>query len=276
MSQEDYNTLYLGLNIASTVCTIVGSLTRPWKGSNCFIAGTLVACLDENGNEIYKPIEEIEVGDKVLAYDEETGEQAYKEVVRLFRNETKEWYHIHVNGEEIVCTGAHPFYVAGEGFVCAKDLKISDKLLLSDGTRAIIKEIQIEQLSTPEITYNFEVADFHTYYVTESNVLVHNTCPFDEFYDNPEKLIGKSADEIGEVLGDGWTRTAYGSKGDGWRFINKNGSKIVYHSAGGRHKTAYYILQKANSNIRLKVVGIGYDTLNELRTIYYVLNQIIS
>lgn len=44
------------------------------------MAGTLVACLDKDGNEIYKPIEEIEVGDMVLAYDEETGEQCYKPV----------------------------------------------------------------------------------------------------------------------------------------------------------------------------------------------------
>lgn len=33
----------------------------------------------------------IEVGEEVLAFNEETGKQAYKPVVRLFRNETKEW-----------------------------------------------------------------------------------------------------------------------------------------------------------------------------------------
>ena len=127
-----------------------------------------------------KPIEEIEVGDLVLAYDEETGEQAYKKVVRLFRNETKEWYHIFVNGEEIVCTGGHPFYVVGEGFVKAKDLKISDKLLLSSGKCVTIEEIQVEQLATPETTYNFEVEDFHTYYVSENEILVHNDCSSDK------------------------------------------------------------------------------------------------
>ena len=85
-----------------------------------------------------KPIEEIEVGDKVLAYDEETGKLAYKPVVRLFRNETKEWYHVFVEGEKIVCTGGHPFYVLGIGFVEARNLKTSDKLLLSNGKEAII------------------------------------------------------------------------------------------------------------------------------------------
>jgi hypothetical protein len=31
-------------------------------------------------------------------------------------------------------------------------------------------------LKTPVKVYNFEVEDFHTYYVSELNVLVHNTC----------------------------------------------------------------------------------------------------
>ena len=66
-----------------------------------------MACLNENGEEVRKPIENIAVGTLVLAYDEETGEKAYKPVVRLSRKTTKEWYHIRVNGEEIVCTGGH-------------------------------------------------------------------------------------------------------------------------------------------------------------------------
>ena len=99
-----------------------------------------------------------------------------KTVVRLFRNQTKEWYHVFVDGEEIVCTAEHPFYVAGKGFVPAKALTTKDRLVLSDGLKVDIDKIEIEKLDAPETTYNFEVADFHTYYVTESNILVHNTC----------------------------------------------------------------------------------------------------
>ena len=114
--------------------------------------------------------------------------------MRLSRNTTKEWYHICVNGEEIVCTGGHPFYVLNaeedrkivryQGvksdkngrWIEAKELKTSDKLLLSDGTCAIINSVAVETLENPETTYNFEVEDFHTYFVSESNVLVHNRC----------------------------------------------------------------------------------------------------
>ena len=133
--------------------------------------------------------------DLVLAYDEETGEQAYKPVVQLFRNESKEWYHVQVNGEEIVCTGGHPFYIlnadnnrnilefegvkaSGTGkWICARDLKNLDQVLLSEGSCGIIEAIEVETLSAPETTYNFEVADYHTYYVSDSKVLVHNECP---------------------------------------------------------------------------------------------------
>ena len=156
-----------------------------------------------------KPIEDIEVGDEVLAYDEETGEQVYKPVVQLFRNETKEWYHVRVNDEKIICTGGHPFYVLNaeasrksvlyEGtktdtkgkWITAKELKVSDQVLLSDGSCAIIEEIQVEKLSAPETTYNFEVADYHTYYVSDSKVLVHNRCK-----------LGKNMEKEGKLLKD--------------------------------------------------------------------------
>ena len=36
--------------------------------------------------------------------------------------------------------------------------------------------IQHEVLESPIKVYNFEVADFHTYYVGKENVLVHNMC----------------------------------------------------------------------------------------------------
>ena len=184
------------------------------RGSSCFMAGTLV--LTAAG---LKKIEEIREGDLVLAYDEETGEQAYKPVTRLFRNTTEAWYHVRVNDEEIICTGGHPFYILnadnnrnilefegvkskGTGkWICARDLKISDKVLLSDGTCAIIELIEVETLSAPETTYNFEVADFHTYYVSDNKVLVHNKCPGKRFTEDQQAVIelAKEAKRAGGI-----------------------------------------------------------------------------
>ena len=100
-----------------------------------------------------KWIEEIEGEDKVLVYDEETGEQAYKPVGRLFRNETKEWYHVFAGGEEMVCTGGHPFYVVGMGFILAKNLKANEKLLLSDGKEVIIEKVEVKERTKTEMIY---------------------------------------------------------------------------------------------------------------------------
>ena len=171
---------YASVNLADILLTsfafaAVGVMLSNVVGAfQCFKEGTLVAT--EDG---LKPIEEIKIGDKVLAYDETTGEQAYKEVVRLFRNETDEWYHITANGEELVCTGGHPFFVKDKGFIFAKDLSVGDILCLSNGALIPVSAISVEKLTEPETTYNFEVADFHTYYVGESEVLVHNTCAKD-------------------------------------------------------------------------------------------------
>ncbi len=47
-------------------------------------------------------------------------------------------------------------------------------LPLADGTTATVTKTYGEQLEQPVIVYNFEVSDFHTYYVTDTGVLVHN------------------------------------------------------------------------------------------------------
>lgn len=58
--------------------------------------------------------------------------------------------------------------------------------MLSDGSYGIINSVAVETLESPETTYNFEVEDFHTYYVSDSNVLVHNLCK--------QKLVAGSED----------------------------------------------------------------------------------
>ncbi|WP_379157930.1 polymorphic toxin-type HINT domain-containing protein [Paenibacillus sp. sgz5001063] len=55
------------------------------SGCNCFVAGTKVQT-----DEGEKPIEDIEVGDKVLSKNEENGEVAYKEVTETLNHETDE------------------------------------------------------------------------------------------------------------------------------------------------------------------------------------------
>jgi len=222
----------------------------------CFIAGTLV--LTSLGN---KKIEDIKVGDEVWAYDEETGEKSLKKVVDLLRNKTEKWIHLLFEledgtTEKLVCTEGHPFYVNNLGWVKSIDLLENDSVLMyNDCTASLIRK-EIEELEVEETTYNFEVADYHTYYVGENSLLVHNECAFQEIVDDPTSLWGKSADEVGEILGDTWTKGTYGTKSNGWKFTNGD-KMIAYHPGGGRHMGSYYKISCGKNGI-IKVVGSDY------------------
>ncbi len=137
----------------------------------CFIAGTLVAT--EAGLDA---IENIAAGDSVYAYDEESGDVALKQVVRTFEREADELVHVTVNGEEIVCTNEHPFYSPIKGWTAACKLRAGDILVTVNGEYVVVEKIQHEILESPIKVYNFEVEDFHTYFVGDSEILVHNSC----------------------------------------------------------------------------------------------------
>ena len=83
-------------------------------------------------------------------------------------------------------TPGHPFYILnddetrshdefGHSWIRAKDLKAGDIILLLDGARAIIESVESEQLDKPVKVYNFEVEDFHTYFVGHGGWSVHNS-----------------------------------------------------------------------------------------------------
>ena len=136
----------------------------------CFIAGTAV--LAEDGAV---PIESIRTGDLVWAWDEESGDVALKKVVETYINKTDELIHVFVNGEKIVTTPTHPFYSPIKGWTDAVHLRAGDILQLVNGEYVVVEKIQHEILETPVTVYNFQVEDYHTYYVA-NGVLVHNSC----------------------------------------------------------------------------------------------------
>ena len=136
----------------------------------CFVEGTMV--LTAAG---LVAIESIAVGDMVIATDPETGETAEKQVKNTFVNETEELAHVFVDGEEIVCTPGHKFYAAEKGWTSAIKLRAGDQLQLVNGEYVTVEKVQHELLEEPVKVYNFEVEDFHTYYVgADVQVLVHN------------------------------------------------------------------------------------------------------
>lgn len=128
--------------------------------SQCFVAGTLVHT--ESG---LQPIESIRAGDMVWAWDEETGAVGLKPVVETYISQTTELVHIYVNGEEIIATPKHPFYCPTKGWTDAVQLRAGDILVLLNGEYVVVEKNQHEILEAPVDVFNFQVEDYHTYYV---------------------------------------------------------------------------------------------------------------
>ena len=142
------------------------------KKGCCFVAGTEI--LTERG---MVPIEQIRVGDIVLAHNPETGETLPKEVTTLFVNDAGSVWELSIEGEDGATelhrvTDNHPYWVEGTGWVEVKDLQPGMKIATGDGDTVTLDNIF--DTGVVERTFNFEVADFHTYFVGNQKVLVHN------------------------------------------------------------------------------------------------------
>ena len=135
----------------------------------CFVAGTLV--LTAIGLTC---IEDIRPGDYVYAKNETTGEQEYMPVLETYINEIDTTYIVTIDGESIETTVGHPFYTTDKGWVGAGSLEVGDTVELSDGNSGEVESVEKNELDEPVTIYNINVMDYHTYYVGENEVLVHN------------------------------------------------------------------------------------------------------
>lgn len=144
---------------------------------NSFDAGTLVLMADGS----HKPINDVKLGDQVIAADPETGERGPRKVIDLIRHGGA---HTMVDvelsdGSQIDATDKHPFWVTSEGeWVDAIDLQPGDVVTTASEATLTVTSTAVSQADLT--AYNLTVADLHTYHVGVADVLVHNTeCPFD-------------------------------------------------------------------------------------------------
>jgi RHS repeat-associated protein len=140
----------------------------------CFAAGTPVTT-----KEGLKPIEEVREGEEVWARDEETGRVGWKRVVRTYVREGVEVWEVVWVGpggarEKVRVTAEHPFRVEGRGWVEARKLEPGSRIL-TPGEAWLRTESVAETLARVTV-YNFEVEDYHTYFVGSLQAWVHNSC----------------------------------------------------------------------------------------------------
>jgi hypothetical protein len=139
-------------------------------GALCSFSGDTVV-MTEDGPV---PISEVDLWDKVLAYNEETGEIGYYPV-------TDVWVHVDpvivtltIDGEQIETTPEHPFYTIDGEWLAAAALQIGDEIRTAEWETGMVESIHFT--TAPQPMYNFTVATAHTYFVGDGQWLVHNDC----------------------------------------------------------------------------------------------------
>ncbi|WP_189005210.1 polymorphic toxin-type HINT domain-containing protein [Deinococcus roseus] len=144
------------------------------------------------------PIHALTVGTLVLGFNEQTGEQGYYPIRRVFENQDPVLTGLVIEDPEskkldyLTTTPEHPFYVMeaadsetrpqpeghpdlSDRWVGAGHLKVGDKLKQADGTLGEVKYVNtIQQART---MYNLEVQEAHTFFVGNQGWLVHNCNP---------------------------------------------------------------------------------------------------
>ena len=137
-------------------------------GQFCFVPGTLVDT--QHGKRV---IESLKAGDLVWAKDESTGETALKPIAQTFERVAPSTLALTFsNGETIETTIEHPFYVQDRGFVPAGLVALGNSIVTRAGPS--LQVTAIEKHESAHRVYNFEVEDFHTYFVGKSSLWVHN------------------------------------------------------------------------------------------------------
>lgn len=132
---------------------------------DCLAAGTLVWTAQGP-----RAIETTRIGDLVLAQHPETGELAYKPVLRTTTRPPGQLITIEAGGETCQTSGGHLFWVAGEGWVRSRDLQSGQILHGASGP----VHVTSVGAGTEAETYNLIVADFNTYFVGSHKVLSHD------------------------------------------------------------------------------------------------------
>jgi hypothetical protein len=157
------------------------------KKSNSFLPGTRVLLADGT----VKEIQDLKVGDEVLATDPETGKTTPQEITAEILGEgVRDLVRIAVkdalgNWEPVTATKNHPFWVPSLGeWVAAGELHSGQWLRTSAGT--LVQVASVRRWTQTARVYNLTVADAHTYYVLagKTPVLVHNANCVDAMLDD--------------------------------------------------------------------------------------------
>lgn len=161
-----------GNGVANAAVRVGDNLAETAAFSCSFEGSTLVLMVDGT----HKPIDEVEIGDEVIASDPETGEQEAHKVTHVFVHQDMLTNLELDGGTTLGTTEDHPFWsVTDQAFKRADELAAGEKVLTADGGVLTVGGLAFST-SRKALAYNLEVDGIHTYHVGEQEVLVHNLC----------------------------------------------------------------------------------------------------
>jgi len=141
------------------------SPSPPRQGYECLAAGTPV--WTDMGTV---PVEEVQVGDRVLSQHPETGCLDFKVVLQTTERPAERLIHILADGRTIESSAGHAFWVNGQGWVIARDLVADTQMHCVTGSA----RVEWAGLGRIAPTYNLVVDDFHTFFIGPSKILTHD------------------------------------------------------------------------------------------------------
>ncbi|KAA1247219.1 polymorphic toxin-type HINT domain-containing protein [Aquimarina sp. RZ0] len=234
----------------------------------CFTAGTKIAVQDGHKN-----IEDIQQGDLVWAYNDETGASDLKPVLTIMQREIDATIELTLGTEIIETTAEHPFYTRS-GWKDAADLTKEDEVKTKNGKWQRIEATNF--LYSKKKVYNFEVADWHTYFVGAWEWLVHNTKAclkvsakkikdgvYDltlKFKDDWSKTQKKVAKEKAEALTKAPTKVVKSP-------ARKSGTRKTFKKKGGKVKKG----QDVDHTVELQLGGV--DDVSNMKALDSSVNR---
>lgn len=229
-------------------------------GSTCSFSGeTLVAM----GDGAAKRIDEVKVGDQVLASEPDTGVVTIETVTDAYSDEHDDLVdlvvHTEVGDRTIGTTRSHPFYDAtAKAWTDASLLVVGHRLRTVSGEA--VRVVEVKPRPGLGYRYNLSVQNLHTYFVLagRSAVLVHNACRW-----SPPTI---TVDRHGRLTngkyfldGEGMVKHVNGTPGKSQFSFYVNSGKAVLDAAA--YADAHGLWQGSKAKVFVTNGIIGYTGL---------------
>ncbi|MFJ2703476.1 polymorphic toxin-type HINT domain-containing protein [Streptomyces sp. NPDC087428] len=239
-----------------------------------FLGGTPVLF----GDGKRRPIEDVRLGDRVVATDPVTGRTVVRPVTRTFRTTDDKHFTVlsvktGVRTERLTATDTHPFWLMNQGrWVDAGDITAGAALRTPTGHAMPVTAVR--HYTQRQTTYDLTVDEIHAYYVGagRENALVHNvTCGVIDL-DEAERRFPNQAHALDEHvdLSPDDKRKHANKKGISTEWVDKQTAQLAVNQIMSDPKIQAFIQGKLakmrnGENLTLPVRTFG-DTGTSLGT----------